>query len=119
MANPKQPVGDFGENIAAAHLEQHGYEIIARNFRSRFGEIDLIAQNDRFLLFVEVKTRGPNPRVTGEEAVDYHKQRRLRLAAEYYLTKHNPTRQPRFDVICVDTARDGQVVAVRWIENAF
>ena len=119
MASPKSKTGNFGEEIAAAHLAQHGFTCLQYNFRTKFGEIDLIAQDARFLLFVEVKTRGPNARVRGEEAVDFRKQNRCRLAAEYYLMKHGTQLQPRFDVICVDTARDGQVAAIRWIENAF
>ena len=125
----KNSSGDFGENIAAAHLEQHGFQIVARNFRTRFGEIDLIAQNERYLLFVEVKTRKTGAFTSGEEAVDYHKQRKLRACAEEYLLRtlkeHSeapgPHRrwQPRFDVVCVDTAKNGQVVSIRWHENAF
>ena len=125
MADPRQPKpaasanGDFGENIAAAHLARHGFACLEFNFRTKYGEIDIIAQDERYLLFVEVKTRGPNARTSGEEAVGYQKQNRLRAAAEYYLITHRSTRQPRFDVICVDTAWDGQVAAVRWHENAF
>ena len=119
MANPKKPAGDFGEDIACAHLSQHGFTCLERNFRTRFGEVDIIARNERFLAFVEVKTRGPGARVSGEESVDYRKRQRLRYAAEYYLMKHHSNLQPRFDVICVNTARDGQVVSIKWYENAF
>jgi len=115
----RQSAGDFGEDVATAHLERHGYRIVARNFRTRFGEVDIIAANERFLLFVEVKTRGMNARVSGAEAVDARKQARLRMAAEEYLMENQMQLQPRFDVICVETARSGQVAAVNWIENAF
>ena len=117
--NPRQPAGDFGENIAAAHLARHGFTCLEYNFRTRFGEIDIIARNERYLLFAEVKTRRSGARVSGEEAVDCRKQARLRAAAEQYLLTHRTNLQPRFDVICVDTAGDSQVAAVRWIENAF
>jgi len=123
----KQSFGTFGEDIAAAHLEQHGYRVVVRNFRTRFGEVDLIAANERFLLFVEVKTRAVNARVNAAEAVDARKQARLRMAAEIYLQtglEHSEAtelhrRWPRFDVICIETAQNGQVASIRWIENAF
>jgi putative endonuclease len=116
---PKQTSGNFGEDIASSHLEQHGFAIVARNFRTRLGEIDLIAQSEHCLVFVEVKLRKVGSRVSGAEAVTPAKQRKLQLAAEEYL-QINPVNCPcRFDVIVIETAVDGQVVTVRWIENAF
>ena len=115
----KQTSGNFGENIAAAHLEQHGFTCLEYNFRTRFGEIDIVAANERYLIFVEVKTRAVNARVGGLEAVGYHKQERLRAAAEEYLMTHSTQLQARFDVIAVETAQDGQVASIRWMENAF
>ncbi len=117
MANPKKQKGDVGEACAAALMEQKGYTIIARNFRTRFGEIDLIAQNERFLLFVEVKARKANTLVSAAEAVDVHKQSRLRLAAEEYLAQQPTALQPRFDVICLTLAP--QPALQCWIEDAF
>ena len=111
--------GDFGENIAAAHLAQHGFKCLEFNFRTRFGEIDIIAQDERYLLFVEVKTRKVNARVSGLEAVGYRKQERLRAAAEQYFMDHGSKLQPRFDVISIETTKDGQVASIQWIENAF
>jgi len=111
--------GTFGEEIAAAHLEQHGFTCLEYNFRTRFGEIDIIAANERFLLFVEVKTRAQNARVSAAEAVDARKQARLRTAAEQYLVVNKTQLQPRFDVIAVETNKSGQVASIRWIENAF
>ena len=132
---PNTKSGTFGEDIAAAHLEQHGFRVVARNFRTRFGEIDLIATDERYLVFVEVKTRAANARVSAAEAVTPAKQAKLRMAAEEYLAKHvgalpsvmsaTPNcvlphnLHPRFDVICIETAQNGQVAAIRWIENAF
>ena len=119
MANPKKATGDFGEQAAADYLARKGYRLVTRNFRTRFGEIDLVMRDDRCLLFVEVKTRKAGSLVSGEEAVDYHKQQRLRAAAEYYLAAHATALQPRFDVVCVDLAPGGGVAEIRWIENAF
>jgi len=118
--------GNFGEDIAAVHLEQHGFRIITRNFRTRFGEIDLIAENGRYLAFVEVKLRAHNARVSPLEAVTPAKQAKLRAAAEHYLqtvieqaTEPHRRCQPRFDVIAIQTAPNGQVATIQWIENAF
>jgi len=118
MANPKKDIGDAGEDFAAAHLESRGFRVVARNFRTRMGEVDIIAHDARYLLFVEVKARRAGSMVAAEEAVDYHKQRRLRAAAEYYLVGHPSALQPRFDVMCVELAPGGYVLR-NWIENAF
>ena len=115
----KQSSGNFGEDIAAAHLTQHGYAIIARNFRTRLGEIDLIAQNERCLVFVEVKLRKVGARVSGAESITPAKQRKLHLAAETYLQCNPVNLFCRFDVIVIETAPGGQVAAIQWIEHAF
>jgi len=126
MGNPSKPgdaprgAGDAGEDFAAACLEARGFKIVARNFRSRQGEVDLIAEDERYLLFVEVKARRAGAMVSGEEAVDFHKQRRLCAAAEYYLVGHPTALQPRFDVMCVELSPGGRGVRLgNWIENAF
>jgi len=127
MGNPKKNIGDAGEAFAAAHLEAHGFQVVARNFRTRQGEVDLIAcgpeghrgRDARYLLFVEVKARAAGSMVSGEEAVGFHKQRRLRAAAEYYLVKHPSALQPRFDVMCVELGPGGHYKLSNWIEDAF
>jgi len=119
MGNPKRDAGDAGEAFAAAHLEAHGFRVLARNFRTRMGEVDIIARNGQYVLFVEVKARKAGSMVTAEEAVDFHKQRRLRAAAEYYLVGHPSALQPRFDVMCVELGPGGQYKLSNWIENAF
>ena len=123
--DPKKPdaaprdVGGAGEDFAAACLESHGYQVLARNFRTRMGEIDLIARDAQYLVFAEVKARKAGSMVSGEEAVDAHKQRRLRYAAEYYLAGHPTALQPRFDVMCVELGPGGSPTLRNWIENAF
>ena len=117
--NPKKPIGDAGEAFAAACLEAEGFRVTARNFRTRQGEIDLVAQDGQYLVFVEVKARKPGSMVSPEEAVDVHKQRRLRYAAEYYLAGRPTSLQPRFDVMCVEHGPDGGIRLSNWIENAF
>ncbi|MCL2298687.1 MAG: YraN family protein [Firmicutes bacterium] len=119
MGNPKKAIGDAGEAFAAQHLEAHGFRIAARNFRTRLGEVDIIARGSQYLLFVEVKARRAGSMVSGEEAVDFHKQRRLRAAAEYYLVGRPCDLQPRFDVMCVELGPGGSCKLSNWIEDAF
>lgn len=85
--------------MAAKYLRKRHYKIITTNYRGRFGEIDIIAADKKFLLFVEVKTRKNDRFAQAAEFVDTFKQSRLRATAEFYLA-YNPTElQPRFDVI--------------------
>ena len=92
-------VGAWGEEIAAEFLRRRGFRILAHSWRSRFGEIDLIAVKDRFLVFVEVKLRKNDKFARAVEYVDARKQEKLRITAEYYLAEHPTELQPRFDVI--------------------
>lgn len=116
--------GAWGENYAAVCLEKKGYQILQRNYHSRWGEIDLIDQRDGFLCFVEVKTRQEDPLVSGTEAVTAAKRRRLIRTALCYLVENPANLQPRFDLfeICVRPADSpGEWTAVsHWhLENAF
>lgn len=91
--------GAWGESVAAEYLRKKRYTLVAMNYRSRLGEIDLIACDRKFLIFVEVKLRKSNHFAAAAEYVDFRKQNRLRQTAELYLSE-NPTKlQPRFDVI--------------------
>ena len=92
-------VGAWGESLAAEYLRKKRYTLVAANYSSRFGEIDLIAHNRKYLVFVEVKLRKSADFAAVAEFVDHKKQNRLRLTAQLYLAE-NPTHlQPRFDVI--------------------
>ncbi len=98
MANAKIS-GHWGEARAAEYLRCHHYEIIACNYHTRFGEIDLIARNRRYITFVEVKTRRDSRLAQAREFVTLRKQARICASAEIWL-EQNPTElQPRFDVI--------------------
>ena len=92
-------VGAWGELLAGEYLRCKGYSLLARSYRSRFGEIDLIAADERFLVFVEVKLRKNDEFARAVEYVDCKKQEKLRITAEYYLSEHPTELQPRFDVI--------------------
>ena len=111
-------IGEIGEHTAEVFLAANGYTVVARNAAFRYGEIDRVVSDGRYLVFVEVKTRAKGAQVAGEEAVDARKQEKLRAAAALWL-QQNPTElQPRFDVIVVEhDERDVRVT--RHIQNAF
>lgn len=91
--------GAWGEALAADYLRKKRYKIVACGYHCRFGEIDLIAENRKYLVFVEVKTRKNGDFAKAFEYVDFRKQERIRTTASMYLSQ-NPTRlQARFDVI--------------------
>lgn len=92
-------LGAWGESLAADFLRKKHYSIVATNYRSRFGEIDLIVSDRAYLVFVEVKLRKSNKFAQASEFVDCHKQNRIRTTAEMYLSENPTELQPRFDVI--------------------
>ncbi|MBQ6847418.1 MAG: YraN family protein [Clostridia bacterium] len=112
--------GKKGEDMVAAFLRKNGYTVIKQNYISRYGEIDIVASKEKLLLFIEVKTRRENSLIKPCEAVDLHKQNRMRLTAEDYLSKSetNPDLQPRFDVAEVTARKDGKF-ELNYIKNAF
>ena len=91
--------GAWGEATAAKYLLKKHYKLLATGYRSRFGEIDLIVADKKYLVFVEVKLRKNDNFAQAREFVHSAKQRRLRMTAEYYLAEHPTELQPRFDVI--------------------
>ena len=92
-------MGAWGEALAAEYLRKKRYQIVAANFRTRIGEIDLIATNRHYLIFVEVKLRKNSDFAMAREFVDYRKQAKIRSTAQLYLAYHPTRLQPRFDVI--------------------
>ena len=113
--------GKWGEKVALDYLCKKKYSIIATSFRSRFGEIDIIARNDDFIVFVEVKTRKNADFAHAKEYVSKTKQRKIISTANYWLMKAANAHQPRFDVIEV-YAKDGEFTIspdINHIENAF
>ena len=111
----RRKTGSKWENAASEYLESRGMRIVARNFRSRQGEIDLIGYDRGFLVFVEVKYRSGTEKGYALEAVDFRKQRRICRTADYYRCLHNigSNAAVRYDVVAV---QDSQV---QWIQNAF
>ena len=120
----KTGLGVLGEQFASTYLEEQGYRIRERNFLSRFGEIDIVAEKESFLCFVEVKTRSPGALAAPRESVTLQKQQKLRKTAEYYIARHSYEiqrrgLQPRFDCAEVFVDREQRLMSVNYIKNAF
>lgn len=92
-------LGPWGEALAADYLRKKRYEMVAAGYRSRFGEIDLIVKNKKYLVFVEVKLRKSAGFAKAFEYVDRKKQDKIRITASMYLSQNPTGLQPRFDVI--------------------
>jgi len=114
-------IGAWGEAVAAAYLEAKGYQVIAVGYRTRYGEIDLIAVNRDFAAFVEVKTRKDAWFAEAREFVDARKMERIRATAEMWLAENETELQPRFDVIEIYAPRgvDTQGPKIQHLEDAF
>lgn len=113
-------IGILGEAIAADYLMHKGYAIIQKNYHTRYGEIDIIAENKEYIVFVEVKTRNETTTYSPSEAVNTSKQKRLLKSALLYLEAFPKTLQPRMDVIEVILARSSlSLIDINHIENAF
>ena len=113
--------GRLGEEFAAGLLQKRGYWILETNFRTKQGEIDIIAENGEYLAFVEVKTRKASALSPGYQAVTKTKQKRIFAAAITFLNTFPLELQPRFDVICLETSREVEfkVISAEYYENAF
>ncbi len=121
MAFVTNPIGIIGESEATKMLEKKGFRILERNWRMGHLEVDLIAENKKEIVFVEVKARtcilnGKMP----EENVDEIKMRRITAAANAYLKYHKIEKQPRFDVVGILVDRNTNEITYRnYVENAF
>ena len=110
--------GAPGEELACRHLESSGYRVLARNFRCRSGEVDLVARQDATTVFVEVKERRGSSHGQGFEAVTFRKRQRIVRAARQYAAAAGLLESPlRFDVISIDW-QDGKPT-IRHDEGAF
>jgi putative endonuclease len=118
--DPRHTLGRRGEELAAEHLERLGYRVIARNYRTRFGELDLVATDDDVLVFCEVKTR----RAGGDpwESLGEAKRRQVRSMGRAWLSEARDrprTSELRFDAIGIVIDRDGALVQLEHLEGAF
>ncbi|MCQ2465702.1 MAG: YraN family protein [Oscillospiraceae bacterium] len=114
----KRDLGNRGEDAVCRYVEKYGYRIIARNYSCPRGEIDIVAENSDTIAFIEVKARREDPLVSGADAVDYTKKRRIIKTAAWYSYRHPLDKQPRFDIAEVILKNDIPS-AIRYYRSAF
>jgi putative endonuclease len=123
----RRALGELGERIACQHLERAGYTVLETNFRTRFGELDLVAADARCLVFCEVKTRiaGTRRGPAGPlDAIGPRKRAQVRAMAREWLASGSATDRPRrpelrFDAIGILMSRSGRLVSLDHLEDAF
>lgn len=114
----KKETGSFGEKLAFGFLKRNSFTIRELNFSSKFGEIDVIAEKEKILYFIEVKTRKNERFGNPLEAVDEKKKKKIQKCALYYLLKKNLSdSECRFGIIAIQLI--GEAINIEWIENAF
>lgn len=114
----KTRLGKAGEDFACERLIEKGYTVIEKNYHSRYGEIDIIVENENTIAFVEVKARSTTSKSMPRDAVDKRKQRKIILSAVMYLQTHPLQKSPRFDVFEVWHNEKG-IFKFSHIKNAF
>ena len=126
MNNTTRQTGRQGENAACDWLIKNGYTVIKRNYTTQHGEIDIIAEDEKYIVFVEVKYRKNSIHLSKYgrpvKAVTKEKKQHILYAAKDYLTKYKPCKKPRIDVIEIisDTHPDGVVsLNIKHYKNAF
>lgn len=113
-------IGNYGESIALKYLANNNYSILEKNYRTRLGEIDVIAMERNYITFIEVKTRRSCRYGYPREAVDANKQERIRNIASYYLLTNKKTNcSVRFDVVEIILMGNGEIQSINLIKNAF
>lgn len=122
MSRLKKNTGDAGEESAVIFLKKKGYRIVERNFRTRNGEIDIIAidhsEKEKTLVFIEVKTRQSNEYGSAVESITYYKLQAMRRTAMFYQQTHrNLPELLRLDLVAIDTKENGQIASIELIKN--
>ncbi len=115
----RNKVGAWGEIYAARYLRDNKFKIISANYVCRFGELDLVAEKDGILCFIEVKTRNETTLTRPMEAVDEGKRERLRMASKSFLNYSKLSGEMRFDVVEVYLDDNYEMKGINYIENAF
>ncbi len=114
----RKNLGNLGENLALKHLKNNGYQILQRNFRSKFGEIDLIALEGGDLVFIEVKTRWSHSFGSPEESITPCKVKKIIRASEYFQLLHPELPQSlRLDAVVIDLDSQGKSERVEILKN--
>lgn len=112
--------GKLGEDMAERFLRRQGYKILSRNWRCAIGEIDIIAREKEFTVFVEIKTRRSVTFGPGYSSVTSAKQLKLIRLAHVYLKRYGLTEKPcRIDIVSIDMAQDDRVLNIDLIKDAF
>lgn len=115
-----QNIGEIGEEYAFKFLKKKKYKILERNYRKRYGEIDIIAENKNYIVFVEVKTRHKDSMTSAADAVNRQKQLKIIKTASMYLAENETEKFCRFDVCEVYINSDNlKLVDINYIEAAF
>lgn len=118
MGKKRQQFGKEGEALAARHLKKNGYKILERNYRTKLGEIDIIARDRDTLVFVEVKAKRSDRFGGPKEAVTFKKQQKISRIALLYLNETNQNNiKARFDVVAILSSEDGTSIEI--VKNAF
>ncbi len=114
-------LGKKGEELAANFIKSKGYFVSAKNYKSAHGEIDIIAENEKFVVFIEVKLRNENSGYLPRETVTTAKKRRLVYTAKNYILRSHTNLIPRFDILEVIISNDDNIIKseINHIENAF
>jgi len=119
MTNERRKTGNEGEQLALAYLKNNGYKIIEQNYRTRFGEIDIVALDGEIVCFIEVKTRSSvNFGMPVESITNLKKKKMIRTAFSYLRFKKWEEREARFDVVSI-LLKSGQKTEIEIIKNAF
>ncbi len=120
MKTEKRITGDIGEEFTCGYLKERGYEILARNYSCRYGEIDIIAVKDKVTAFVEVKTRHLNPKIRPCLDVTRSKQKKIMRTAYLFLKEQQRKAYVRFDISEVYLKRNTKELHhIHYIKNAF
>ncbi len=115
-----QKTGDSGEAAALSYLKHHGFELVAKNYHSRYGEIDIIVKDSEYIVFVEVKTRNQFAVSRPSDFVDSRKQKKIMKTAAVFFSEHEYDLQPRFDVMEVTYQKSTkEIIDIHHLENAF
>jgi len=118
MQNRRQKFGQESESMAVRHLKKNGYKILEQNYRTKLGEIDIIAKDKGTLVFVEVKAKRSDRFGNPKEAVTPKKQRKISKVALYYLKATNQNHvKARFDVVAISSIQDNSIIEI--VKNAF
>jgi putative endonuclease len=118
VSDNRKKLGNWGESLAALHLESKGYEILERNWRTANGEIDLVVKAGQELVFVEVKTRRGKSMGAPEEGLTPRKADKLMMLAQMYVSQHDLDVDWRIDLVAVELDSKGKLLRCDHIPNA-